>query len=47
MKKLFMVTAPDKSVRYFENKIDAKKYRDSLTNARVQLGPDHYRYKEK
>jgi len=42
-----MVTAPDKSVHYFENKIDAKKYRDSLTNARVQLGPDHYRYKEK
>ena len=40
MKKLFKVKD-----KYFENKMEAKKYRDELggvdNNVYVQLGPDH------
>jgi hypothetical protein len=36
MKKLFKVKD-----RYFENKMEAKKYRNELGGCCVQLGPDH------
>lgn len=32
---------------FFENKQAAKAVRDQFTNAKVILGPDHWRYDEK
>jgi len=42
--RLFQVVESETVTHYFKNKKAAKKFRDSLKDKVVSLGPDHWRF---